>query len=188
MNLELRSTVMKAKDPHIVYQARNLSCTGGNVFDTGFAPFSAENIEKDFKITLRITSFTKTAGSGNQDVVLGCKYEGTKNGQSYPGIYIRLYNNNTTLFDVGGYNYWRPKVDDVLGKNLYIWRESGTYYGQIDGDTKRTLSVRVANFDQNIILGAGQKTNGTYFRYSKGVIDYVRIEYLNVEDEAEVHM
>lgn len=98
MVLSLRSNVMRSKDPKILYQARNLACTGSNVFDTGFAPFSAENINKDFRITIRISSFTKTSGSNNQDVVLGCKYEGTKNGQQYPGIYIRLFNSNQNLF------------------------------------------------------------------------------------------
>lgn len=183
MDLNLRSSVMRAKDPQIVYQARNISCAGGNVFDTGFAPFSADNLSKDFRITLRITSFTKTSGSNNQDVVLGCKYEGTKNGLSYPGIYIRLYNSNTNQFDIGGYNYWHPNIADLLGKNLYIWRKNGTFYGQIEGNARQTLSVRSTEFDQNIILGAGEQTSGTYFRPSTCEIEFVRLEVANAEPQ-----
>lgn len=178
MKLELRSKVMHTKDPKILYLARNLICDKATVYDTGFAPFSTENIDKDFKITIRIKSFDSS--NANNDVVLGCKYEGTISDQQWPGIYIRKQN---STFNVGGYNYWTPAINSVLGNNLYIWRESGIWYAQLDGGTQQTLSVRVANFDQNIIIGAGQQTNGSYFRYSKGVIDYVRIEYLNVEDE-----
>ena len=180
MKLELRSKVMTAKDPRIVYLARNLVCDGATTFDTGFAPFSADNIDKDFKITIRLKTFDTTTAS--QGVVLGCKYEGTLNGQSYPGIYFRRYN-ATGQFDIGGYNYWRPQINTVVGNNFYIWRESGSWYAQIDGQTRTSLSVRSTTFNQNIVIGAGVQTNGTYFRYSKGVIDYVRIEYLNIEDE-----
>lgn len=173
MNLELRSKVMRAKDENILYVGRNLVCAGNNIFDTGFAPFSSDNINKDFKITIRIKQVTSPK---NNNVVLGCKYEGTTGGQQYPGIYLRYY--NTTTFDIGGYNYYRPTIASVVGNNLYIWRESGTYYAQIDGGSRTTLSVRVATFNQNIVIGAGIQTNGTPFRYSKCVIDYVRIEYI----------
>lgn len=181
MNLELRSKVMNAKDPKILYLARNLVCDGATVYDTGFAPFSTENANKDFKITMRIKSFDDA--NNGLAVLIGCKYEGTISGQQWPGIYVRKTNTNPkTAFEVGGYNYYKPEIIDVVGQCFYIWRESGNWYAKIGDGNQRTLSVRVANFDQNIILGAGQQTNGSYFRYSKGVIDYVRIEYLNVEE------
>lgn len=183
MVLSLRSNVMRSKDPKILYQARNLACTGNNVFDTGFAPFSAENISKDFRITIRISSFTKTSDSNNLDVILGCKYEGTKDGQQYPGVYIRLYNSNQNQFQIGGYNYWQPNITDVLGNILYIWRKDGVFYGQLEGGTRNTLSVRSTQFDQNIILGAGEQTNGTNFRYSTCTIDFIRVEISDSETE-----
>lgn len=174
MNLKLRSEVMRANDSNILYIARNLVCTGSNVFDTGFAPFSSANIDKNFKITIRMASVgTVTA----QEVFLGCKYEGTLNGLSYPGIYFRR-NGSKQSADIGGYNYYQPAISTLLGKNLYIWRKSGNWYAQIEGQTQRTLSVRSTTFDQNIVIGAGVQTNGTYFRYSHCNIDYVRIELI----------
>lgn len=173
MNLELRSQVMRATDANTIYLARNLVMDGTNWYDTGFAPFSTDGASIDFKITIRLSSYTYNVA---QAVILGCKYEGTISGKQWPGIYIRA--NGTNKFDVGGYSYYQPTVADVLNKNFYIWRKGGKWYAQIEGDTQRSLSVRTATFNQNIVLGAGVQTNGTKFRYSKCVIDYIRIEYI----------
>lgn len=177
MNLKLRSEVMRANDSKTLYLARNLVCDGTNYFDTGFAPYSAENINKDFKITIRVKQATFTAAN---DVILGCKYEGTLDGQQWPGIYFRHY--TSTTCEIGGYDYYRPSLASVVGNNLYIWRESGNYYAQIEGQNQTTLSVRSAVFNQNIVIGAGIQTNGVPFRYSTGVIDYIRIELLDQGD------
>lgn len=175
MNIDLRRQVMMATDPKVIYLARNLVCTGLNFFDTGFAPFTEENMNKDFKITIRLSSYTPY---GSQSVILGCKYEGIIGGQQWPGIYVRQKNNTT--FEVGGYNYQNYTISNLLNKNLYIWRKAGQYYSQVDGEAVKTLSVRKAVFNQNIVLGAGVQTNGTKFRYSKCTIDYIRIEWLSL--------
>lgn len=174
MNLELRKNVMTAKDENIIYMKRNLVCDGSTYFDTGFAPFSSADIDTDFKITIRLKQVTSPA---QNNVVLGCKYEGTISGQQWPGIYFRY--KNTTTFDIGGYNYYTPAINDVVGKNLYIWRKSGSYYAQIENNTPVALSVRSATFNQNMIIGCGEQTDGSHFRYSNCIIDYIRIEYLN---------
>lgn len=173
MNIELRRQVMRAKDPKILYIGKNLVCDGATFYDTGFAPFSTDNANTDFKITIRLKSYSYVVA---QAVVLGCKYEGTTGGQQWPGIYIRA--NGNTKFDVGGYNYYQPTVASMLNKNFYIWRTGGDWYAQIEGDTQKTLAVRVAPFNQNIVIGAGVQTDGSKFRYSNCVIDYVRIELL----------
>lgn len=172
MNLELRRQAMYANDDKLIYLARNLVCTGSNFFDTGFAPFSSANGSVNFKITLRLSSFTLDVA---QAVVLGCKYEGTLEGKQWPGIYIRR---NNTKFDIGGYSYYQPVIKDTLNKNIQIWRKNGVYKCHIDGMAEKTLSVRVATFNQNIVLGAGVQTDDTKFRYSKCTIDYIRIEYI----------
>lgn len=173
MNLQLRSDVMRATDAKTAYVARSLVCDGATAFDTGFKPFYGDDASANFKITLRIKSMGSNA---NQAVVLGCKYEGTTGGQQWPGIYIRVSGNN---FEIGGYNYWKPTIASIVGKNLYIWRTGGKWYAQIDSETSsHSLSVRVATFNQPLVLGAGVQTNGTYFRYCKCNIDYVRIEYI----------
>lgn len=176
MNIELRRQAMDSNDEKIIYLARNLICDGKTAYDTGFKPFSSQDINTDFKISIRVSSFTPTTGSTNQDVILGCKYEGTLNGMQWPGLYFR--NTSSTTFDVGGYNYYKPKKTDIIGNTLYLWRTSGKYYAKINNGTTTTLNVRSTQFDQPLIIGAGLQTNGTYFRYSTCVIDYVRIEYL----------
>lgn len=173
MNIDLRRQAMRAKDPKILFIGKDLVCDGATFYDTGFAPFSTDYASTDFKITIRLKSYTYAVA---QAVVLGCKYEGTLSGQQWPGIYIRA--NGSNKFDVGGYSYYQPTVADLLNKNFYIWRKGGKWYAQIAGSTQRSLSVRTATFNQNIVLGAGVQTNGTKFRYSNCVIDYVRIELI----------
>lgn len=175
MNIELRRDAMYANDEKLIYRARNLVCRGDNFYDTGFAPFSSENINKDFKIIVRMSSFS--GNYGMQNVVLGCKYEGTLNGLSWPGFYWRL-NSQATSMELGGYNYYTFSVASALGKNLFFWRKNGIYKCHFEGDAERTLSVRSTVFNQPIIIGAGMQTNGTKFRYATCAIDYVCIEYL----------
>lgn len=174
MILPLRHQVMTATDENTIYLARNLVCDGSTFYDTGFAPFYGDNKNTDFKLTARVSEFTKVA---SQDVIIGCKYEGTLSGQSYPGFYFRLWGNNPN-FEIGGYNYYRPTIANTLNHNVQIWRKSGIWKALIDGQTEQALSVRVAEFNQNIIIGAGVQTNGSKFRYSNCIIDYIRIEYI----------
>lgn len=175
MDLNLRRRVALARDEKIIYFAKNLVCNGTNFFDTGFAPYTAENKNKDFKITMRLSSFDST--TENQGVVLGCKYEGTISGQQWPGLYFRRYQTSTS-FDIGGSSYYRPTFAQAIGKDIRIWRKNGVYKCLIEGLTEQTLAVRVAEFNQNIVIGAGVQTNGTKFRFAKCVIDYIRIEYI----------
>ena len=165
----------------VVYKAYNLVCDGSTYYDTGVNLFSAENIDKDFKITMKVSYFTPTEGSASQDVILGNKYEGSIGGASYPGIYFRLNSTNNYQFQIGGYNYYVVSTGSVIGKELCIWREDGTYYAQIEGDVRKTLSVREAVFDQNLTIGAGIQTDGTYFRYSTCTFDYIIVEVFSEE-------
>lgn len=174
MNLDLRSDVMRAEDENTLFLGKNLVFDGTNFVDTGFAPFSSENANVDFMISIRLSSFTNDVA---QAVILGCKYEGTLNGQSYPGIYIRRRNSDNNL-EFGGYNYAYLSTNNLLNQNLYIWRKSGSWKYKIGDGSTGNLSVRVATFNQNIVLGAGVQTNGTKFRYSKCKIDYIRIELI----------
>lgn len=156
-----------------LYFATNIICTGSNFFDTGFAPFSADNINRDFKISFRIRSFTPGTA---QAVLLGCKYEGTLSGLSYPGIYVRR-RNSYSQFEIGGYNYWTLNYADVIGHEVSMIRQNGGWTATIDG-TMQALSVRSTVFNQNIVLGAGVQTNSNKFRYAICTFDYVRIEYI----------
>lgn len=176
MNIELRRDAMHANDEKLIYRARNLVCRGNNFYDTGFAPFSSENINKDFKITVRMSSFS--GDYGMQNVVLGCKYEGTLNGLSWPGFYWRL-NAQANSMELGGYNYYTFSVNSALGNNLFIWRKNSIYKCDfLVGASEQTLSVRSTIFDQPILIGAAMKPDGSKFRHSRCTIDYICIEYL----------
>jgi len=175
MNLQLRSDVMRATDASTIYVARNLVCDGATAYDTGFKPFYGDDASRDFKITVRVASYNQLS---KQDVVIGCKYEGTTGGQQYPGFYWRQKNNNNNLFEIGGYNYWSPTKASIIRHYLYIWRTGSSWKAQIDNGEVQNLNVRTASFNQSVVIGAGVQTNGTYFRYSNCVIDYIRIEYL----------
>lgn len=118
MDLNLRRRVALARDEKIIYFAKNLICDGTNFFDTGFAPYTAENKNKDFKITMRLSSFDTS--SPKQSVVLGCKYEGTVSGQQWPGIYFRRYVNDPNKFEIGGSSYYRLTFDQTIGKDIRI--------------------------------------------------------------------
>mgnify|MGYP006958182182 CR=1 FL=1 len=173
-----RRNIILAETENLIYERYNIVCDGTNCFDTGFAPFSSGNINKDFKISIRLSSFTST-GNSNQDAIVACKYEdGALNGLNWPGFTIRKKSNGATTLEVGGNNYWTPTVSSVLNKHLYIWRTSGNYYGQIEGGTQQTLNVRSTTFDHHILIGATQNANGTKMRNSKGNIDYIKIEYM----------
>lgn len=163
---------------HMIYTATDLVCDGTNYFDTGFAPFSADNLNKDFKITIYVSNLTAVSGGNNQDVILGCKYEGTLGGKQYPGIYFRRHNGDLSRFQIGGATYWTPTIASVLDHTLYIWRQSGNWYAQIENETVQTLSINTTTFDQNIVIGAGIQTNGTPFRYSNCTVDFIKIEYI----------
>lgn len=173
MDLKLRSDVMNAEDTNTIYVARNLVCNGATAYDTGFKPFYGDDASADFKITIRIGS---TGSNAANNVIVGCKYEATISGQQWPGFYIRYTTNNA--LQIGGYDYWTPTVASAVERNLYVWRTDGNWYAQIDDETVQTLSVRTAEFNQPIVIGAGVQTDGTYFRYGKCVIDYIRIEYI----------
>ena len=166
------------KNNSLIYYRKNIICDGSTYYDTGFAPYSSANADADFKITFKFHDLTLVAASNRQDVILGCKYEGTIDDQQWPGFYVRIYSQDGTKIDIGGYNYYQPNVTDVSNKVCYLWRDSGNYYFQIENGTPTALSVRVAEFDQNIIIGAGMQTNGTAFRYSNCILDYVKIEYI----------
>lgn len=175
MDMALRRQAMFANDEKLIYIGRNLVCNGSSsYYDTGFYPFYGESANVDFKITMRMSSYTWVG----QSVAIGCKYEGTTGGQQWPGFYVRSWSSNQANLEIGGYNYWHPAINDVLNKNLYIWRTNGNWFAQIEGGTVQNLSVRVAEFNQPIIIGAGVQTNGSKFRYCNCVIDYIRIEYL----------
>lgn len=179
MNIELRRQAMGSDDDRTIYLARNLICDGTNWFDTGFAPFTTENKNKDFRITLRFHNFIVTS-SAVQDTIIACKYEdGSYGGQFYPGFIIRKLASNSTTIQVGGYNYWQPTIATVQGHNLYLWRKSGSFYAKSDYDgITRTLSVRVANIDHHILIGATQDKNSAKMRFGKFTMDYIRVEYI----------
>lgn len=174
-----RKVLISKRKTNIIYYRKNIVCDGTNFFDTGFAPFSTANANVDFKITFKINSF-EYAGTGTaQDTLFSCKYEGTLSGQQWPGFLLRKKSGaNTQIFEMGGYSYWNINIADALEKEISLWRQNGAWKGQIEDGTIQTLNVRIATFNQNIIIGSGEQTNGTKFRNAKATFDYFKLEYI----------
>lgn len=172
--------VQQSSDPNLIFEARNIVLTGSNFVDTGFNAFSAENINKDFKITIRMSEMIWVNGSAT---IIGNKYEGSIGGKSYPGFYFRYMNgaSGTNKCQVStsssvGYNINNA---DVVNKNLYIWREgTDKLYSYYDGISTKTMNLNSAVFNQNMMIGCAIQANGVKFRYAKGTIEYIRIEYI----------
>ena len=175
MDLLERRRIILPNSENLLYDRSNLVCDGSNYFDTGFAPFSATNYNRDFKIVIKFAEIPTQSTA--QAVYLGCKYEGTLNGQSYPGFYIRR-TTSTTNVDIGGYSYYTPSAASLVNKDIIFWRRNHTYYVKVGSATPVQLNVRETQFDQNIVIGAGVQTNGTKFRYGICTFDYFRIEYI----------
>lgn len=174
-----RKVLISKRKTNIIYYKKNIVCTGSNFFDTGFAPFSTTNANVDFKITFKINSFEYAGTGTSQDTLFSCKYEGTLSGQQWPGFLIRKKSSTSTqIFEIGGYNYYNINIADALDKEISIWRQNGAWKCQVENETVQNLNVRVATFNQNIIIGSGEQTNGTKFRNAKVIFDYFRLEYI----------
>lgn len=174
-----RKVLISKRKTNIIYYRKNIVCDGTNFFDTGFAPFSTANANVDFKITFKVNFFEYTGTGKNQDTLFSCKYEGTLSGQQWPGFLLRKYDSASVhSFEIGGYNYWRIGISDMLNKEVTLWRQNGEWRCQVENGAVQNLSVRVATFNQNIIIGAGEQTNGTKFRNAKATFDYFKLEYI----------
>ena len=168
----------KQIDPNLIFEAKNIILTGSNYIDTGFQAFSSENINRDFKITIRASELTYTVSTC---VIIGCKYEGSVNGVSYPGFYYRFNGSNSASVQVStaGNRSTNYNLSTVLNKNMYIWRtNTTTLHSMLEDGTDQTLTINSTTFDRNLLIGAGMQGNGTLFRYVKGTIDYIKIEYI----------
>lgn len=175
-----RKKYLDGGNTNLIYEASNLVLTGSNYFDTGFMAYSSENFNKDFKITVLCAN--DVISTGDTSVVLGCKYEGTTGGKSYPGFYFRFgsgqYRNDLELSSSSSVRIRKPK-GDFLGKTVYMSRRGGKWYLQIEDGAEESITPNNATvFNQSLLIGAGMQTNGNIFRYTKGTIEYVKIEYI----------
>lgn len=175
---------VSATDPKLIYEAHNIILTGSNFVDTGFKPYSSENHDRDFMITIRYSQIEPV--SEKTAIICGAKHEGTLSGVGYPGFYYRFLGSSAqwkthiqlALSGSNAYNFTKPATT-YENVNFYIRRVGGVFSVQMDGDTEHVLNVAtVPVFDNSVLIGAGVQTNGNHFRYTKGTIDYFRIEYL----------
>lgn len=171
-----RELLATQKDPSIIYEAKNLTLTGTNRFSTGFAPFSAENINKDFELRFYVENVDMTID--RQYTIIGGKYEGTINGVSYPGFYCRRVTDSTTDTEVSGNGYWRMEKENMLDCEFFVNRIGGVWHYGNDKGMYSEFQVRSTVFDQELIIGAATRPNGTFFRYGKFTARYITVKYL----------
>ena len=143
--------------------------TVGNVIDTGIALYSAENVNKNFRIKFTIDSFDSsypnvTINKNQAPTILSSMLE---TGAPYPGFVYRLLNSN---------NYY-PLVSGI---DVEIVRENGIMYTKVN-DTVYTKVLtykdNIDTFDIPLTIGGNINSSGNYDRTFKGVLSNVSVEF-----------
>ena len=151
---------------------------GTNYIDTGINLFSAENINKDFEISLTIN---QVGGNAAQATLMNFKDEGQTN--AWPGVAYRTKSG-------GGFEFsarWPGQTNVSLAetalppKTLVLARRNGVIYYSVNGAQEATLiatppaSLNTA-FGSNLTFGASLNGSGVPFRYFNGVVSDISVE------------
>ena len=151
---------------------------GTNYIDTGINLFSAENINKDFEISLTIN---QVGGNVAQSTLMNLKDEGQNN--VWPGVAYRTRSAGGFEFSArwpGQSNVNRAELA-APPKILFLARRNGVIYFSINGGQETTLIATPPEslntvFGSNLTFGASLDGSGSPFRYFKGVVSNISVE------------
>ena len=161
--------------------------TAANIIDTGIALYSAENVNRNFRIKFTIDSFDSSYPNANisktaAPTILSSMDE---SGSPWPGFVYRLYTN-------GGATKYNVKINDShvtnfekfytlnSGIDVEIVREDGIMYTKIDSDIYTEVlkyKSSIDTFDVPLTIGGNINENGAYDRLFKGVLSNVSVEF-----------
>lgn len=177
----------------ILYEGTDLVFDGTNAtaIDTGVALFSAENINKDFRIIFKNLYIDNSKGVGNtgERCLVGAMYEVSP----YPGFVIRV-STNTGAGVVGLVNKTTCPiltVSRIDGK--MIFSAAGLLNGSVIAPTSNNQTVggtlaRVGNMsncttthDTTVTLGCEKNASGGLYRYCSGSIEHIIIAMEDTE-------
>ena len=160
--------------------------TVGKVIDTGIALYSAENVNKNFRIKFTIDSFDSsypnvTINKNQAPTILSSMLE---TGSPYPGFVYRLLNSNGTKYNIKINDSHVTSFDSyyplVSGIDVEIVRENGIMYTKVN-DTVYTKVLtykdNIDTFDIPLTIGGNINADGDYDRTFKGVLSNVSVEF-----------
>ena len=170
--------------------------TVGNIIDTGIALYSAENVNKNFRIKFTIDSFDSSYPNANISKTAAPTIISSmdESGSPWPGFVYRLYTN-------GGATKYNVKINDShvtsfekfytlnSGIDVEIVRENGEMYTKINSDSYTkvlTYNNNIDTFNVPLTIGGNINEYGAYDRLFKGVLSNVSVEFyegniINVE-------
>ena len=160
--------------------------TVGNVIDTGIALYSAENVNKNFRIKFTIDSFDSsypnvTINKNQAPTILSSMLE---TGAPWPGFVYRLLNSGGTKYNIKINDSHVTSFDNyyplVSGIDVEIVRENGIMYTKVNdiAYTKvLTYQGNIDTFDIPLTIGGNINADGDYDRTFKGVLSNVSVEF-----------
>ena len=160
--------------------------TVGNVIDTGIALYSAENVNKNFRIKFTIDSFDSsypntTINKNQAPTILSSMLE---TGAPYPGFVYRLLNSNGTKYNIKINDSHVTSFDNyyplVSGIDVEIVRENGIMYTKVNNTVYTkvlTYKDNIDTFDIPLTIGGNINSSGNYDRTFKGVLSNVSVEF-----------
>ncbi len=170
------------------------SCAGDNDEDyinTGVAPFSQENFEKNFVLSLKINSVDDAAFSSNgRGTIFNMIYEGNDSIGKFPGVVLRIDNGKWLLqgsrgIDPDYANKINFQKQELLGKELKVIRyndgETIKLYYTIDDNGPfllKDITAMPHPFDTILTFGAGlDYDNVTAWRYAIADVSDISFEF-----------
>lgn len=160
-----RRALMAESKSNIAYEAYNIVTDGTNYIDTGVKLFSAENINKDFEVSLIGLYGATATDSGNQTIVCA-KYDSTGAGflirvRNYTGtaltgtFIIKTGTNSTVIF---------RRINGIITVEGTVLNPNNTIVNDI--------------FDHPLVIGCALRDNGTPYRFYAGSLEHIIIKWI----------
>lgn len=171
MDLVIRRNTLLAgiNNKKLIYEGKNLVFDGTNFIDTGFAPYSEENIDKDFQIIFSLHNAVFTS--------MGTIINALREVTPYPGFCFRFPRNYDYVEITGTED---KEVTSKYNDKKFIIRRRNGIISLIFEDKEPfipSLATRTI-FDNHLILGCSEHNGNEKWRFFKGTIGYIRIEYI----------
>ncbi|MBQ9266885.1 MAG: hypothetical protein IJ217_01145 [Clostridia bacterium] len=160
------------------FERYNLVCDKTHNFNSEICLYSEENINRDFKITLKIKSLERLESNST---IVNSMFE--NQAATWPGFVFR-YDGNNNVLDIRSVRTSlksKIRVDDIIDKEFIISREDGHLYYQIGSDgNKVEVPYNPVIHNTPVTFGCSLKDDlTTPQRPCNVVFEYVKIELYN---------
>lgn len=143
--------------------------------------FTAENINKDFEIKIKVESF---GAYTKQDTIISTKLETDGSSTVVPGFVFRRQ--SVGNFEIKGSNnaYSATANNKMLGKTVTIRRTDGVYTAQIDNETPKNFKTKATQDNITpLVIGGMIYTSGNIDRMVNCTVSELSIK---IYDEIQV--